>query len=104
MSRKLTQAEKAKLLDALLDSGVVNKKTLAKGIVGKQDNLELGSFKDAKGNTIAISTWHDKEGVEYIAQTKVLPTGVRTKGFAIETSDFKKYVATLNSIADKLGR
>lgn len=101
---RLTQAEKAKLLDALLNTGVISKDTLTKGIVGHKDTVELGDFKDTKGNHITIATWYDKEGVEYIAQTKVLPTGVRTKGFAVETKDFKKYVATLNSIADKLGK
>lgn len=102
---RLTQAEKAKLLDALLHTGIITKDTLEKGIVGKQEQpRDLGKFKDTKGNTIEISTWFDKEGREYISQTKVLPSGQRTKGFAIETIDFKKYVATLNSIADKMGK
>lgn len=101
---KLTQAEKAKLLDALLNTGIITKDTLEKGIVGKQEPKELGEFKDTKGNCIKVATWYDKEGKEYISQTKILPTGVRTKGFAIETKDFKKYVAQLNSIADKLGK
>lgn len=102
----LTQAEKAKLLDALMHTGIITKETLEKGIVGKQDKapVELGKFKDAKGNVIEVTTFYDKEGKEYIAQTKVLPSGQRTKGFGIETSDFKKYVATLNSIADKMGK
>lgn len=104
MAKKLNQAEKAKLLDALLNSGIITKETLSKGIVGKQEPKDLGTFKDTKGNTIEVATWYDKEGVEYISQTKVIPSGVRTKGFAIETKDFKKYVATLNSIADKLGK
>lgn len=101
---KLSQAEKAKILDALLGSGVITNATLKKGIVGKNEAKDLGDFKDSKGNHIKIATWYDKDGVEYISQTKVLPTGVRTKGFGIETKDFKKYVATLNSIADKLGK
>lgn len=101
---RLNQAEKAKLLDALLNSGIITKETLEKGIVGKQEPKGLGAFKDTKGNTIEVSTWYDKEGVEYISQTKIIPSGVRTKGFAIEVKDFKKYVSLLNSIADKLGK
>ena len=103
-TRKLSQAEKAKLLDALLNTGIISKDTLAKGIVGRKEPKDLGEFKDTKGNSIKVATWYDKEGTEYISQTKILPTGVRTKGFAIETKDFKKYVAQLNSIADKLGK
>lgn len=101
---KLTQAEKARVLDVLMNMGIVTKETLTKGIVGKQEEpAELGKYKDEKGNTIEISTWFDKEGKDYVSQTKILPSGQRTKGFAIPMSGFKKYVATLNSIVDKLG-
>lgn len=104
MSKKLTQKEKAELLDTLLGSGLITKETLARGIKGNAEPRKLGEFKDTKGNIIEISTWFDKENKEYISQTKVLSTGVRTKGFAIPIDEFKKYVSTLNSIADKLGK
>ena len=63
----------------------------------------IGNFKDSKGNSIEVKRWADKEGSVYVAQTKVLPDGTRTKGFAIPVAEFKGYVAKLNSIADKLG-
>lgn len=99
---KFTQAEKAKILDALLNAGVVTNDTLTKGIIGKQEPKKLGSVKDTKGNTIEITTWYDKDGKEYVSQTKCLPDGTRTKGFAIDMPSFKKYVSTLNSVADKM--
>lgn len=101
-AKKLTQAEKAKLLDVLMAGGIITSDTLKKGIVGHQEPKSLGKFKDTKGNVIEINTWYDKEGKEYVSQTKVLPTGVRTKGFAIEVADFKGYVAKLNSVVDKM--
>lgn len=101
-AKQLTQEEKARLLDVLMAGGIITADTLKKGIVGKQEPKTLGKFKDTKGNVIEISTWYDKEGKEYISQTKIIPTGVRTKGFAIEVADFKGYVAKLNSIVDKM--
>lgn len=104
--RGLTEKEKASVLDALLSSGILTKEALTKGIMGKApvkaEVKVLGEFKDKKGNTIVIAPWTDKEGVEYISQTKVLPDGTRTKGFAIPKAEFKSYVAKLNSIVDKM--
>lgn len=104
MSKKLTQKEKAELLDRLLGKGLITKDTLARGIRGEVEPRKLGEFKDTKGNCIEVSTWFDKDNKEYISQTKVLATGVRTKGFAIPYEEFKKYVSLLNSISDKLDK
>lgn len=105
--KQLTQKQKADMLDMLFKSGIITKETVAKGIVGKSEEKKprkLGEFKDSKGNTIDISTYYDKEGCEYISQTKVLKTGVRTKGFAIPIKEFKAYVSLLNSIVDKMNK
>lgn len=105
-AKKLTVAEKAKLLDVLISGGIITKEALSKGIKGdavkKEAPVVFGEFKDKKGNTIVIAPWTDKEGIEYIAQTKVLPDGTRTKGFAVQKAEFKSYVAKLNSIVDKM--
>lgn len=103
-AKKLTQAEKARLLDEMIKGGIISASVLQGGIVGKKEPETLAMFKDTKGNSIEISTWYDKEGKEYVSQTKILPTGTRTKGFAVEMQDFKKYVSTLNSVADKLNK
>lgn len=102
MKQKLTKREEARLLELALKAGVNT--AIIKGIKGnaEPEDRTLGKFKDSASNSIEMSLFTDKDGKEYISQVKVLKTGVKTKGFAVPKSDFKRYVAILNSIADKM--
>lgn len=102
MKQKLTKREEARLLELALKAGV--SPAVIKGIKGnaEPEDRTLGRFKDSASNSIEMSLFVDKDGKEYISQVKILKTGVKTKGFAVPKSDFKKYVAMLNSIADKM--
>lgn len=101
MKQKLTKREEARLLELALKAGV--SPAILKGIKGNaEENRKLGAFKDSASNSIEMSLFVDKDGKEYVSQVKILKTGVKTKGFAVPKSDFKKYVAMLNSIADKM--
>ena len=102
MKQKLTKREESRLLELALKAGV--SPAVIKGIKGnaEPEDRTLGKFKDSASNSIEMSLFTDKDGREYISQVKVLKTGIKTKGFAVPKSDFKKYVAMLNSIADKM--
>lgn len=102
MKQKLTKREEARLLELALKAGV--SPAILKGIKGnaEPEDRTLGKFKDSASNSIEMSLFTDKDGKEYISQVKILKTGVKTKGFAVPKGDFKKYVAMLNSIADKM--
>lgn len=102
MSKKLTKREEARLLELAMKAGV--SPAIIKGIKGnaEPEDRTLGKFKDSASNSIEMSLFVDKDGREYISQVKILKTGIKTKGFAIPKADFKKYVAMLNSIADKM--
>ena len=102
MKQKLTKREEARLLELALKAGV--SPAIIKGIKGnaEPEDRTLGRFKDSASNSIEMSLFTDKDGKEYISQVKILKTGVKTKGFAVPKGDFKKYVAMLNSIADKM--
>lgn len=102
MSKKLTKREEARLLELAMKAGV--SPAIIKGIKGnaEPEDRTLGRFKDSASNSIEMSLFVDKDGKEYISQVKILKTGVKTKGFAVPKGDFKKYVAMLNSIADKM--
>lgn len=102
MKQKLTKREEARLLELALKAGV--SPAILKGIKGnaEPEDRTLGKFKDSASNSIEMSLFTDKDGKEYVSQVKILKTGVKTKGFAVPKADFKKYVAMLNSIADKM--
>ena len=101
MKQKLTKREETRLLELALKAGV--SPAVIKGIKGNsEEDRKLGAFKDSASNSIEMSLFIDKDGKEYVSQVKILKTGVKTKGFAVPKSDFKKYVAILNSIADKM--
>ena len=102
MKQKLTKREEARLLELALKAGV--SPAVIKGIKGNSEPADrsLGRFKDSASNSIEMSLFVDKDGKEYVSQVKILKTGVKTKGFAVPKSDFKRDVAMLNSIAGKM--
>ena len=103
---KLNKTEE-ELVNQLLEMGVDVKRVAMllakKKAEPKKVDEELGSYKIKGQGAIEFKRWSDKEGKVYITQTRVLETGVRTKGFGIPVKEFKAYVSKLNSIADKLG-
>lgn len=100
---KLNKTEE-ELVSILMSMGVdINKlASLAKVEEVKQIDEELGAFTIKDNGAIEVRRWSDKKGKVFIVQTRVLDTGVKTKGFGIPQEEFKAYVARLNSIADRL--
>lgn len=104
------EAKELQAIKAYLESIGLDYSKLSKGIKGnapkpapEKVDIALGEFKTKEGHSIEFRKWSDKEGRLFVAQTKVLSNGTRTKGFGIPVEEFKAYVSKLNSIADKLG-
>lgn len=104
-NKKLTKTEE-EMVNALLELGI--DVAMLRKIAGKKKEIVpvdevVGSYKVKDSGAIEVKRWSDKAGKMYIVQTRVLETGVKTKGFGIPQEEFKAYVSKLNSIVDKLG-